>query len=297
MLKFWAMLYLLIGFVQPVHGFEWIGGMGVFTNDFLGDQKDRWRTMSLSRSEFFGPKWQGQLNTPITEFRLRFEMIAPERIWAAAPYDRPFVGLIGIGAFRHQAWGAFRLHYGAEAVIIGPQTGIENLLHGFHDAFDYKDPIGTSYQLDNVVFPMVEAGISRSFSLQPAVQIIPFASLQAGVENFARIGVDLLIGRGTNDIFFAREPVTGHLIGAMRNGPSKGPILSIGADIAAISGSLLLPDWTGTTPEPLRMRLRAGLDTQFLGWDIFYGATWLGPELSGQNKGQIVGSIAMFLRF
>ena len=54
-----------------------IGGVGVFTNDYLGDRKDRWRTGSFMRSQFFGPDWTGQLPAGgvVKEFRLRMEMI------------------------------------------------------------------------------------------------------------------------------------------------------------------------------------------------------------------------------
>ena len=276
-----------------------LGGVGVFTNDYLGDRKDRWRTAALTRSEFRGTPWQGQIpeDGMITEFRLRMEMIAPTRIWTAPePGERPFVGLIAPGAFAHFRRGATEFRLGAEAVFIGPQTGIAGLLDSAHDTFGFKDPQALSAEIGDAILPTGIAGVARPITHGTAL-LRPFARASLGAETTATLGFDLILGAGGATSLFARDPVTGHLIAAARATDAPGLTFSAGADLTAIFGSHLLPGGQGYETEPARLRLRAGLDADILGWDIFYGLTYLGPEYSTQSEGQTVGSIAMFLRF
>jgi len=59
---------------------ETLGYGRLFTNDFLGDTQDRWRTGSYSFSIVRGSDWGGDLAStprPVLEYRLRSEIIAP----------------------------------------------------------------------------------------------------------------------------------------------------------------------------------------------------------------------------
>ena len=276
-----------------------IGGIGVFTNDYLGDRKDRWRTGSFMRSQFFGPNWTGRLPSGgvVTEFRLRMEMIAPTRIWRAPEAgERPYVGLIAPGAFAHFRRGPVEYRLGGELAIVGPQTRVGDFMDRAHEVLGFKEPLGISGQIADAVRPTVMADVARPFHLSRGV-LRPFASVVAGAETGVRVGFDVMAGGRATTTLFAREPVTGQMIGAARSGKYAGPVINFGADVMAVADSHFLPGGQGYEIEPLRYRLRAGVDGQIGGFDVFYGLTWLSPEYSTQTEGQIVGSIAMFLRF
>ena len=60
-------------------GREKIGTGRIFTNDYLGDNKDRWRTGSYAISVAKADGWDGSLPNgfgDLVEFRLRSDIIA-----------------------------------------------------------------------------------------------------------------------------------------------------------------------------------------------------------------------------
>jgi hypothetical protein len=73
--------------------------------------------------------------------------------------------------------------------------------------------------------------------------------------------------------------------------------LTLGADIAYVSDSALLPASRGYELTDNRHRLRAGLTLDTRYGSYFGGVAWLGPEFVGQGSGQRVGAITANFRF
>ena len=71
-----------------------------------------------------------------------------------------------------------------------------------------------------------------------------------------------------------------------------------GADVAFVKDSSYLPNDQGYEARDTRARARAGLDYQFSqGSSVFYGATYLSPEFTGQSEGQVTRSLRLNFNF
>ena len=89
----------------------------LFTNDFFGDGRDRWRTGSLVSSRVFGSpemSWTLRHRKAVNEFRLFSQIIAPsdlsgnpdrsharDETGLLEDIDRDYVGHLSIGLPRH----------------------------------------------------------------------------------------------------------------------------------------------------------------------------------------------------
>lgn len=277
-------------------------GYGVlFTNDLIGDGHDRWRTGSVASSRVYAPGWTGAAPARLGEMlELRFnaEIIAPDDISTPAPGDRPFAGALSLGLHSHLARGAMEYAVGADLVVTGSQTGLDDFQGFIHDMVGGDDlsPGARRSQVGNGFHPtgVIEAG--RSFALGP-VRLRPFAEARVGVETLVRAGADLTIGSLTQGELLVREPVTGQRYRTVRDA-AAGTALILGADIAHVEDSEFLPARGGLRIEETRARVRGGLHWEGAeGGSVFYGVTWLGEEFEGQRQGQVVGSLQFSLRF
>jgi hypothetical protein len=278
-----------------------IGVSRLFTNDALGDQRDRWRTAGYGVSLLRGPDWTGSLPaTPgrLLEFRLRSEIVTPEAIANPDPRDRRYAGILSFGLHTHAAVGAGEARIGADLVVVGPVTGLSGLQGHLHDLLGLPEP-DTSNQLGNAVYPMLSGEIGRSYRLGRAVTIRPFVEGQWGFETLIRAGADLTLGRFGEDALALRDVVTGHRVAGIRapGGGAPGLSLVLGGDVARVGDSALLPDDGTAVLRRDRTRLRAGLHWQGRRSDAFYGVTWLSPEFEGQHEGQLVGALQLRVRF
>ena len=279
-----------------------VGRVSVFTNDYLGDGRDRWRSGSYFRSTFFGPAWTGDLPTtrPLIEFRLRGETIAPSDISALpSAGERPYVGVVAAGVFGHWARGATGVKLGAELVATGPQTGVARFVERSHDALGFSPVRATSGQLADGFYPTISGEVYRLIarSRQRSFDLRPFVEVQAGVETLARAGVDLIFGTSADGALLTRDPVTGHLLTVATVRRQQGLMPSMGADVAYVQSSAYLPASSGVQVKHLRMRARAGARYVAGGRDLFVGFAWLGPEYESQPSGQVVGSLSFNYRF
>ena len=78
--------------------FRLLGTGGVFTNDLIGDGRDRWRTGSLSFAAAFGragttPDRLGD----IWDFRGHLEAATAANVVDPAPEDRLYAGIVDLG--------------------------------------------------------------------------------------------------------------------------------------------------------------------------------------------------------
>lgn len=269
----------------------------LFTNDGLGDMKDRWRTGSYTVSVVTGPVWRGTLpDRPfeILEYRFRGEIAAPANLANPGKDDRRYAGILGLGVHTHFDMGGFETRLGVDVMATGPATGIGRFQGWVHNILDLDDP-DLDRQISNGLHPMLSAEIGREFALGGA-RLRPFVEAQAGYETLARAGFDLTFGRFGEGRLMLRDMTTGQRIAGIRRDDLHGVSFVLGGDVARVWDSVLLPEG-GPAPEDTRERLRAGVHWQGDRNEVFYGLTWLGPEFEGQPEGQTVGSVRLRLRF
>lgn len=281
---------------------ETLGIGRIFTNDYFGDNNDRWRSGSYAYSIVRGPQGQGTLTaTPgvVLEYRLRSEIIAPARLNGAGSDDRAYVGALSAGLHTHFAAGGAQVSGGIDLVAVGPQTGIANMQDWFHDvvsAPNISDAV-EARQIGNAVYPTALGEVSYLVPMGNGAVLRPFIEAQYGVEDFVRIGADVMIGEVLQGDLWLRDSTTGQLYSGIESARA-GTGFIIGADYAAIGDSAYFPAGFGTVAEDSRFRARAGVHWRF-GDNIsyFYGVTYLSEEFVGQPEGQIVGSLKLNFNF
>lgn len=281
---------------------ETIGWGRLFTNDFLGDTHDRWRTGSFVLSRVVGPHWTGTRPDEIgrlVEFRFRSETIAPASVDNPAAGDRRYASIFSAGLHTHFQRRGVEFSLGGDMVFTGPQTGGGRFQKFVHELLDEPDPgKALEDQIPNRYLPTALIEIGRPVQISPRLRLRPFAEAQAGAETFLRVGGDLHFGRVGQRDFWMRDSTTGHLYRAgNHDGANRGFAGVLGADIAYVADSAYLPSSDGYELTDLRYRLRAGVHWQGERSSVFYGLTWLGEEFASQPNGQIVGSVRLHLRF
>lgn len=93
-----------------------------------------------------------------------------------------------------------------------------------------------------------------------------------------------------------REPVTEQRSRAVYDSV-PGYSFTIGGDIAYVAHAVYLPEDRGYELTSRRGRASVGLHWQGENASAFYGLTYLGKEFSGQEEGQVTGSLRLKLRF
>jgi hypothetical protein len=278
---------------------EKIGTGRIFTNDYLGDNKDRWRTGSYAISVARASGWGGELPSAfgdLIEYRLRSDIIAPENIVTAAPGDRRYVGALSFGMHTHFEKAATEFSVGADLVITGPQTGLGELQSSIHDVMGASIPGVLGNQIPNGFHPTLTLEAGRSINIAPRFSFRPFLEVRAGVETLARAGGDFHFGLLGSDELMVRDVTTGHLYRTTK-GEHLGFAAVFGADIAHVEHSTYLPGSSGFELTDARTRVRAGVHWQGEKSSVFYGLTYLGEEFKAQSEGQVVGSVRLNIRF
>lgn len=292
--------------LAQAEGFAWpkldtvVGVSRLFNNDFLGDGNDRWRTGSYEVSVTFGEQVLDGLPTTafaLMQYRLRSEILAPADLSLATAFpDRPYAGVIGLGAFTHFEKGAYNVSYGGELVFVGPSTGVGRFQKWAHKQIGAQAPMMLAEQLPDHIYPTVQGEISRNMRAGDTL-FRPFAEAQVGVESYARVGIDAIFGKNLSRNFFVREPITGHLVSNVRSSNDRSFGFMMGGDVAYVGDSKLLPESRGYTVESMRPRARAGFVYEGEDAGLFYGLTWLGKEFEGQKESQVTGSLNVKFNF
>ena len=272
-----------------------IGNGRLFSNDLFGDGHDRWRTGSYVFSHLRArDPWDG---TPqgfgeVLEYRFRTEIIAPTR----KTRDRPYAGIVSLGAHSHFGLGPAEMSLGADLLAIGPQTGLADFQEAYHKTFSLPRP-PTRNQLDDRFALTGTAEARYTYRLNPSTSLRPFVEGQAGAEDLVRAGADLILGRVGQEDVLLRDVATGQLYRGTQ-GPETGVSFVMGGDVAAVDDSIFLPRADGYVASDTRTRARAGVNWQPVpGITFFYGATYLSPEFEGQESGQVLGSLKLNFNF
>ncbi len=278
-----------------------LGWGRMFTNDLLGDGRDRWRTGSYSVSRVRGENWTGALPaTPfeILEFRFRGEVVSPASLTAPVADDRRYAGLLSFGLHTHFDLGGIETGAGLDMVVSGPQTGLPDLHDAVHDRFGLPD-VGAGVlgsQIGDDAHPTLVLEAGRTFAIGSA-SLRPFVEAQAGLESFVRVGGDLSFGSYARGALMLRDGPTGQRYRAVALERIPGFSMTLGGDVARVFDSALLPEGGAATLSDTRHRLRAGLHWQGEAAEAFYGVTWLGKEFEEQPEGQVLGSLNLRFRF
>ncbi len=282
---------------EEVPGWLTLGTGRVFTNDALGDLTDRWRTGSYTVGRFRSRElWPGELpRVPgrVLEWRVRGETLAPATLDAPEPGDRRYAGMLGFGLHTYWQERGLDLRAGVDLVVTGPQTQLDDLQTAIHDILSLPKP-DTSNQIGNALYPTVSLEAGRDFALGQGT-LRPFAEVQAGVESFGRLGLDVVLGTHGDGGLLMRDPVTGHRVTGIRGAGTSGFSWILGADTAYVWDSRLLPDGGDATLARHRHRVRVGGHWKGSTTEVFYGVAWLTEEFLQQDEGQAVG--ALNLRF
>lgn len=278
-----------------------IGYGRLFTNDVIGDGQDRWRTGSYTFSNAYGYGWDGRAPTrfgELLEFRLQGQIIAPDNLVQVNPADRPWAGALAFGLHTHGVTRGLDYALGADLVLIGPQTHLDDLQDAVHKLLGKPRPGAgvLALQIPDTVRPSVVGEVGRTYEFGDAVSLRPFAEMRAGDETLARIGADFMFGSVGRSELLARESITGQRYRVIYDS-RPGYSLTVGADMAYVSDSVYLPESRGYQPSDRRDRVRAGVHWQGENASAFYGLTYLGREFAGQSEGQVTGSIRVKLRF
>ena len=277
-----------------------LGFARLFSNDALGDTRDRWRTGSYFVSRLRAPRWGGSVPGQfgeLLEFRLRSEIIAPESLTRKNPADRRYAGVIAAGMATHFALGQAEATLGAELVFTGPQTGVGRFQREVHDLIGLDEATVLGSQITDGVHPTVYGEMGRSFNMSDRVTLRPFAEAQAGVESYLRFGGDMVVGQFGRGGLMSRDSVTGQRVEGIAGAINAGTSFTLGGDVAQVFDSVYLPESGTAELADTRMRLRAGFNWQGERSAVFYGVTWLGKEYEDQPDGQVVGSLRLNLRF
>lgn len=281
-------------------GRETLGFGRLFTNDFFGDGKDRWRTGSYSYSIIRGHDWTGRPPERVgelLEYRLRNEILAPSSLSAVGSEDRPYVGAISAGIHTHFSRGDYDIRLGTDVVAVGPQTGVGDAQAWVHEQIGAPEPLVTETQLENAVYLQGSSEVARTTRVTDKVSVRYFVEGQIGTEDLIRAGTDVLIGPFLHDDLLIRDGSTGHLYRGI-TGPGDGFAFVLGADAAYVWGSEWLPEDRGVTALDTRYRLRGGVHWQLSPEiNFFYGATYLSEEFEDQPEGQLTGSLKLNFNF
>ena len=275
-----------------------LGFARLFSNDALGDMHDRWRSGFYAVSRFRGERWGGALPDTfgaLLEARIRREIIAPRSLTSRMT-DRPYAGVIAPGLYTHFDMAGLQARLGGELVFTGPQTKVGAFQREVHELLGLDTPRVLGTQIPNGLHPTANLEIGKDLTLGP-VLLHPFVEAQVGVEDYLRVGGDLILGSFGRGGLFTRDTVSGHRVLGIAGLPEPGTSLTIGGDIARVFESVYLPDSGPATLRRDRARLRAGLHWQGEKAAVFYGLSWLGKEFEEQATDQIVGSVRLSLRF
>ncbi len=294
-----ALLLVVIGNPSFALDRKALGWGLMFTNDLIGDNKDRWRTGSFAVSHLRGPSWTGTRPTrfgDLIELRFRGEVISPERISAPSPQDRRYVGALSLGAHTHWQSGQTELSLGLDLVMVGPQTGLDSFQAQLHDIFGGPRPNVDGFQIANDIYPtlMFEAG--RQFDLSASARLRPFVEVQAGAETLIRAGADFTMGPYGGGDLMLRDVSSGQRYQGITSGDGRGLSFVIGGDLAYIADSRYL-DTPGVIAEDYRARLRIGYHRGWKRAGLFYGLSYLSPEFEAQSAGQFLGGVSLRYRF
>ncbi len=281
-------------------GLAYAGTGWLLTNDVAGDGEDRWETSSTSLSVAFLTGGDVMPSTPFKAIELRHttRLASPQWLGWTDRTDRPIGGTMTFGAYTHYATGPIEWAVGADLALIGEQSGLLDVQDAIHDAFDYVK--ASEFQRENQIEDdtRIAGKIELGLPFKPTngLAVRPFLEFAAGVEDFGRIGVDIVLGQFGKGSLMARDEVSGFRYAVT---PQEADGLSViaGADYAWVENSVFFPDEFDGSFEQERIRYRLGASYKKGKHEVFFGNTWLSQQVIDAPEAQRIGSLNYSFRF
>ena len=278
-------------------GMEYSGSVGSFSNDAIGDGRDRWQSASYQRSFIFDKNDAGMMQQ--IELRGRAQIVSP---WTSSrqEQDRPYSSVLGFGAFAHGDLIGLESHVGGEIVVQGDHTGLPAFQSGAHDFLGLDksyDPENTSDEhVSDRVTVRGEAGLAKSFRPFEGVLFRPYGFIAIGADESATIGMDVVLGSLAQSSSWTRDHVTGQLLTHQAD-TKEGFSFVAGIDATRVLSSMHIPEESAVAPEVTQTRARIGAQLYVGAADVFFGQTWLSEGFVGQSDTQRVGTLSVSFNF
>lgn len=274
------------------------GEVGSLANDYFGDGHDRWRTGSYQRS-YFSERFD-TFRLGVIELRARSEIVTPWKPSEQPDGDTPFSTLLGFGGFMHGNLATIDLRVGAEFLILGDATGLENMQSIAHEIIGVK----TSFDDTRDEIPRAENGLSARAELEASKNVRfgnsllarPYVALKFGADESATFGLDLVTGSLALADIWTRDAVTGRLLTPQAD-RSSGVSVVAGWDMSEVTRSVHMPSGSSVSIETFQTRARLGVQFETGFANLFVGQAWLSPQFKDQAEGQRVGMLSVSFDF
>lgn len=218
-----------------------IGTARIFTNDYLGDGEDRWRTGAYAISKMRAiSEWDGRFPEAfgeMVEWLFRTDILAPSNLVDGAEDDRRYAGTLTFGLHTYFNRQTVDYSLGLDLVAVGPSTGVGSFQKAFHNLVGAPEPKGTlDDQLEDDIMPTISGSASKQIRLNEKTSFSAYAEFRAGDETFARIGVDYHYGLVGQNNLWLRDVGIGQPYRATFEHVS-GVSFLLGGDVAYIGAS------------------------------------------------------------
>lgn len=279
---------------QGASALDYLGSARLFTDDFLGDRHDRWRSFSYQSGFLFAPPVSG-LTLDMIELRFGAEAISPWSLKNPDPDDRPFAGVLRAEMHGYFDFSGYEMAAGLGISSVGSQTGIDDLMRNLHNGpSDQSSPVWRD-QIGNRTYPELSLELAHPVLTGPGLVARPYLQMRSGIEDLITFGADIIVGDAGVRSMRVRDQVTGHLLPRSRL-DGTGGALALGLDFTYVAETDLLPQ-SRTDANSTRWRARSGLLWRAEKFQVFYGATWLSQEFAAQPESQVVGSLQLNFEF
>ena len=274
------------------------GEVGSLTNDYFGDGHDRWRTGSYQRS-YLSDRFD-TVGLGVIELRARSEIITPWKPSEQPDGDAPFSTLLGFGGFMHGSLATIDLRLGAELLLLGDATGLENIQSIAHEIIgvetSFDDKRDEMPRGENGLSARAELEVSKSIRFGTSSLARPYVGLKFGADESATLGVDLVTGSLALADIWTRDAVTGRLITPQADRLSGVSVVG-GWDMSQVERSVHIPSGSSATIETFQTRARLGVQFETGIANLFIGQAWLSPQFKDQAEGQRVGMLSVAFDF
>lgn len=179
-------------------GYDYLGYGRLVTNDLLGDGKDRWRTGSVSAFRMYVQEDVDLKHLKLgqaVELRTHFEVVAPSDLQDDSGGDRPWGGAISLGLHSPFHYGSLQMSLGADVHVIGQNSGLTGFQQDLHKGLGIKhagDAVSNNQIKDEIVMGGA-AEAAYPIGLSDRVQARPYGEVRAGLEDVARVGMDVFL--------------------------------------------------------------------------------------------------------
>lgn len=134
----------------------------------------------------------------ILRFKIGQQIYTPNDIESITPagMDHPYAGYLYLKTTLDNFWGQSKnLQFSLTTGVIGPASGAEGTQKKWHRWFNFQQPEGWRYQIQNMAVINLGTQYRRSFSISQHIDVIPKAGFRVGTAfNDISAGVKVRLG-------------------------------------------------------------------------------------------------------